>query len=202
MISPTTYYQTLSQSLSQAACLVEGIDKIACRDDLEHLRLQAFILISHSILEEYLEEVALNAARTSKRRFDENGLVTRALVGLIATRVVDEISDRGRKKISGELAANLELFATEALNSFRNTVTSNHGITTRDQKNLFLPLSIDLELIDIGLSQNLHSFGSKRGDVAHKFKVQREETLSDIEGRLANIKRDLLTLDQEVCSVC
>jgi hypothetical protein len=81
-------------------------------------------------------------------------------------------------------------------------IKNNHGITTADQKNILLPLGINLEVLDLGLSQNLNSFGSKRGSVAHSFKLQREETLSDVESRIRNILRDLVALDVEGCKVC
>lgn len=202
MNSPTSFYEEMKTSLLEARKLVVNVAPHECISDLQHLKLQGYILISHSIFEEYLEKLGRKTAQTAKRELKNNGQITKALVALISTSVVDKISDRARKKVSADLASNLDLFSKEAVNSYVVTIDNNHGITSGDQKNLFLPLGIDLETLDIGLSQNLNIFGSKRGSVAHSFKLQREDTLSDVQSRIDNIVRDLEVLDSEACVVC
>ena len=46
---------------------------------------------------------------------------------------------------------------------------------------------------------NLHAFGAKRGEVAHKFKVQRTDTLTSVETAITTIVRDIIAYDQAVC---
>lgn len=202
MNSPTPFYDAMKASLLEAKTLVDGVDPHECADDLQHLKLQGYILIVHSIFEEYLERLCREASVLARKALIDDGQITKALVALVATSVADKISDKGRKKVVSDLATNLEIFSTEAANTFDNVIKNNHGITTGDQHNLLLPLGIDLVALDVGLSQNLNSFGRKRGSVAHSFKLQREDTLSDVESRIENIVRDLMTLDAEGCSVC
>lgn len=202
MNSPTKHYSSFCSSLAHVKRIVAGVNAIECKTDLQHLKLQSYILLSHSIIEEYLENLCESAALHAKLLFKEDDKITKTLVSLISTSVIDKISDKARKKVSSDLSTNLELFAIEAINTYRSTLINNNGITTRDQSNIFLPIGVDVTEFDIGLSQNLHNFGAKRGDVAHRFKPRREETLSNVETTLLNIKRDLLGLDKEVCKVC
>ncbi|MCK0121669.1 HEPN domain-containing protein [Loktanella sp. F6476L] len=202
MNSPTPFYVAMKDSLRDASKLVARDDRIECKSHLQHLKLQGYILISHSIFEEYLENLCREAARTAKKVFVDDEIITKALVALISTSVVGKISDRAAKKVSEDLSNNLTLFSTEAINTYFHTISANHGIKSSDQKNLLLPIGIDLAALDIGLSQNLNSFGSQRGSVAHSFKLEREDTLSAVQSQIDNIVRDLEVLDIEACSVC
>lgn len=202
MNAPTQFYGKMTESLNEAKKLVAGVDPLECKTDLQHLKLQGYILISHSVFEEYLENLGRETARLAKFKFDTEGTITKALLALISTSVVEKISQKSKKKISADLASNLEVFAGEAVSAYFSSLTSNHGVTSNDQKNLFLPLGIDLEAFDIGLSQNLNALGRQRGVVAHSFKLKREDTLSAVQSRLQNILTDLQALDSEACQVC
>jgi hypothetical protein len=202
MISPTPIYEEMKVSLRDAKALVAGVGLLECATNLQHLKLQGYILIVHSILEEYLEKLCRAAALKARKTLADDGKITKALVALIATSVVEKISEKGKKKVTTDLASNLTIFSIEATNTFIIGLKNNHGITTNDQNNLLLPIGVDLEKLDIGLSQNLNIFGRNRGLVAHTFKLQREDTLSDVQSRIENIVRDLAVLDCEVCEVC
>ncbi len=202
MISPTTYYQEMLESIKLAKKLVSNIDEIECKTDLQHLKLQGYILIVHSIFEEYLENICGDAAKTAKRNYEESGALSSTLVALIATTVVDKISDTARKKVSKDLAKDMSLFAIDSVSRYVQSLNNNHGITSENQNNLLLPIGINIEIVDIGLSQNLNAFGRKRGAIAHSFVVKREETLSDVDVSIKTISRDLIQLDEEICKAC
>ena len=157
MNSPTPFYEAMKKSLLEAKTLVDGVNPLECADDLQHQKLQGYILIVHSIFEEYLEKLCQESAMVARKALRDEGQITKALVALIATSVVDKISDKARKKVAVDLATNLEVFSMEAANSFYTVIKNNHGITTADQQNILLPLGIDLETLDLGLSQNLRS---------------------------------------------
>lgn len=195
MTEKSNALQKLKSDLVAANQLVRRIDLIECKTPLQHLKLRGFILISHSAIEEYLESVCRDAARRSKKKFKETGVITKSAISLVATCVVDKISDSGRKKITSSVAQNLELFLNEAVNTFEITITNNNGITLKDQAKLLLPIGVDLSVEDLPLSQDLNAFGKKRGDVAHHFQAQSEDTLSDIKSRLNQIETSLEALD-------
>jgi hypothetical protein len=43
-----------------------------------------------------------------------------------------------------------------------------------------LPIGVDPENTDVVLMQAMHNSGAKRGEVAHSFKVRRNDTLADV----------------------
>ncbi|MED5524627.1 MAG: HEPN domain-containing protein [Pseudomonadota bacterium] len=200
MKSPTPHYRDLVSALKKAKLITGGIDRLGCQTDLQHLKLQSYILLCHSALEQYLEELGLSAAKKARSIFTSSGTITKTLVALISSKIVDDLPDKSKAKLTSELSSNIEVFSKEAFNRYRSVVNSNNGIVDRDQKKILIPIGVDPETIDIVLMNNLHTFGAKRGDVAHKFKVQRTETLTSIDTDLAAILKAIIVYDQAVCS--
>ena len=62
-----------------------------------------------------------------------------------------------------------------------------------------MPIGVDPESVDIFLMNILHAFGARRGEVAHKFRVQRTETLTAVETELTTIVKNIIAYDQAVC---
>ncbi|MFK0382950.1 HEPN domain-containing protein [Agrobacterium sp. NPDC090273] len=176
-----------------------GVNLLGCETDLQHLKLQAYILLCHSALEQYLEELGLAAAQKARARFTNDGTITRTLVALISSKLVDDLPEKSKLKLTAELSSNVEEFSKEAFNRYRAAVTSNNGITDKDQAKLLVPIGVDPDSIDLILKNNLDQFGKKRGDVAHKFKVQRTDTLTAVDTDLNTIVSGILAYDQAVC---
>ncbi|MEO0032510.1 MAG: hypothetical protein RIS94_2268 [Pseudomonadota bacterium] len=199
MKSPTPHYRSLIGSLKKAKLITRGINRYGCETDLQHLKLQAYILLCHSALEQYIEDLGLSAAQEARSRYVSSGIITKTLVALISSKLMDDISEKSRAKIAADLTSNIEEFSKEAFNRYRSVVTSNNGIIDRDQKKILTPIGVDPATVDLVLMNNLHGFGAKRGDVAHKFKVQRADTLTAVETDLTTITSGILAYDQAVC---
>lgn len=199
MKSPTPQYRTLVSSLRKAKLITGGINKLGCETDLQHLKLQAYILLCHSALEQYIEDLGLAAAQEARSRYAKNGIITKTLVALISSKLIDEISEKTRSKITHDLSSNIEEFSKEAFNRYRSVIGSNNGIVERDQNKILVPIGVDPVTTDVVLKNNLHSFGAKRGDVAHKFKVQRTDTLTSVDTDLETISKGLIAYDQAAC---
>lgn len=199
MKSPTTHYQTLIRSLKKARLITGGVNKLGCETDLQHLKLQSYILLCHSALEQYIEDLGLAAALAARTAYAGSGIITKTLVALISSKLVDDLPERGKAKLTAELASNIEEFSKEAFNRYRSVVSSNNGIVDRDQNKILIPIGVDPETVDLVLRNNLHSFGARRGDVAHKFKVQRTDTLTAVDTDLSTIVAGIIAYDQAVC---
>jgi hypothetical protein len=199
MNSPTDPYIRLEVAVKNAAIIVRGVDPIQCRTDLQHLKLQSYTLLCHAAIEEYLEELCLQVATTSRQLYKENGVITKSLVSLISAKLLDDMSEKGKKRIKGELASDIEIFSAEAYTTYKHVVTSNHGIVNDNLKALLLPIGVNPET-DIALMASLHSFGGKRGELAHKFVLRREDTLSDSKSRIDLLVRSLIAYDEAACS--
>ena len=199
MKSPTPFYRSLRSSLSKAKLITGGIDKLGCKTDLQHLKLQSYILLCHSALERYIEDLGLSAAKAARVKFVETGVITKTLVSLISSKLIDDLPEKGRAKLSADLSSNVDEFSKEAFNRYRSAIISNNGIVDRDQRKILVPIGVVPETVDVVLMNNLHTFGAKRGDVAHKFKVKRTETLTAVQTDLSTIVAGIIAYDQAVC---
>jgi hypothetical protein len=199
MNSPTPQYRALLNSLRKAKLVTGGVNKLGCQTDLQHLKLQSYILLCHSALEEYLENIGLSAAETARKTYKDTGVITKTLVSLISAKLIDDISEKSKAKIAAGLASDIEEFSKEAFNKYRALVQANNGIVDRDQDKILVPIGVNPKTVDLVLRNNLHAFGGKRGDVAHKFKVRRTETLTAVETDLTTISTGLLAYDSAVC---
>lgn len=199
MRSPTIHYKGLTSSLRKAKLVTGGVNKIGCETDLQHLKLQSYILLCHSALEQYVEDLGMAAALSARSDFSKSGIITKTLVALISSKLVEDIPEKSKLKLTSELTSNIEEFSKEAFNRYRSVVKANNGIVDKDQRKILIPVGVDPESVDVVLMNNLHAFGSKRGEVAHKFRVRREETLSSVESDLRAICDGIVAYDQAVC---
>jgi len=199
MKSPTQHYRALTSSLRKAKLITGGINKLGCDTDLQHLKLQAYILLCHAALEQYIEDLALAAAQAARSKYAGSGVITKTLVALISSKLVDDMSTKSKLRLTTDLSSNVEEFSKEAFNRYHDVVKANNGIVDRDQKKILVPIGVDPESVDVVLMNNLHTFGARRGDVAHKFKVQRTETLTSVDTELTTISTSIIGYDQAVC---
>lgn len=201
MTGYTPHYEGLKKGLSHAEKVVGGVYPYGCKTDLQHLKLQSFILLAHAVIEQYLEELCLEVARDARTIFVREGVITKALVGLITSQVLAEKSSgKGSRRIGSDMAKNLDVFSRDAFNSYTEVIKSNHGIKKDNLKSLFFPIGIDPLTVDLALANTLDAFGTTRGLIAHKFAIRRENTLSAVQSELAVIVRDLTALDREAMS--
>lgn len=176
-----------------------GVDLLGCQTDLQHLKLQAYILLCHAALEQYVEDLGTAAALTARTQFSKSGVITKTLVALISSKLVGDLSEKNKQKLTSELSSNIEEFSKEALNRYLAVVRGNNGIVDKDQKKVLIPIGVDPESVDLVLMNNLHAFGSKRGDVAHKFRVQRTDTLTAVATDLKAILDGIIAYDEAAC---
>jgi len=144
--------------------------------------------------------LALSAAKAARKTYTDSGIITKTLVALISSKLVDDMSEKSKLKLTSDLSSNVEEFSKEAFNKYRGVVLSNNGIVDRDQRKILVPIGVNPETVDIVLMNNLHGFGARRGDVAHKFKVKRTDTLTAVETELVTIVGGIIAYDQAVCA--
>lgn len=198
----SSFYSDLLQDLSTARKITNGVPLNACNTDLQELKLKSYILMSHAIVEQYLESIALDIAKKALKLLVEEGKFCRALIGLISSGLIGKIDEVGiSKKLKREPFEDIELFATTAFGRFRTVVNNNHGIKNDDQLRIFLPIGVDPAVEDFPTMAALDGFGTKRGNIAHTFKINKAHTLSEILGDLETIKNGLIAYDT-ACLKC
>ncbi|WP_343563560.1 HEPN domain-containing protein [Kiloniella sp. b19] len=201
MKSPTSHLRAVKRSLKKAEKIVSGVDPNQTTTDLQRLKVRSFIMLTHAALEEYFETISKSVAMEARKAFIERGTICHCLMALISLKAQNGKTDSEKRDNIKNLSKNIDDFSKEALNQYINIINNNHGIRKQNLNNILLPIGIDIEYEDILLSNALDTFGSTRGNVAHKFHhIQTEPTLSSIKTELQTIENNLIDFDKAVCS--
>ena len=194
---PTPHYEKMSQDLAIAKKIAYGVPANVCNTTLQELKVKSLILLSHAIIEEYLEDLVLDTATKCVMNYVTSSNICRGLVGLISSGLIGRIEESGlQKKTKKEPFENIGIFSNFAYGRFKTVVGDNNGIKVKDQMNLLLPVGVDPSTEDPATMAALDSFGTKRGTVDHAFKITKAHTLSEIDGDIQNLLQGLVNYDQ------
>jgi len=139
-------------------------------------RARGYRLLVHAEIESYLEDVSRDVVINAIREWKADQKPTVVIVSFLAAyhsgwSVSDEVENeriieiaKSRVKIKDSVSEIIDLAQTQ----FTNKIKNNHGIKDKNFKTLVLPAGVDVNELDSTWLANLDSFGSKRGDVAHK----------------------------------
>lgn len=200
MKSPTVHYKKLKKALDSLKIVLTRVPDHVCDTKLQNLKVQSFIFLAHAAFEEYLEELSKSASDEALRLLNQNGMITRSLVSLIACETIAQIdSSVPRKKIKLDVATNFQTFANAAKVNHHQAIMDNNGVRLANLKTLFVPIGIEPQDCDLGTSNALDGLGLKRGGIAHSFVMKRAETKSSILGDVKTIFDGLLIFDRKAC---
>lgn len=200
MKSPTEHLSALRKSIKQARTIVSRVPAERSETDLHHLKVQAFIMLTHAALEEYLENLGRSVAIEARRSFSKDGQITHSLVSLVASKLIDDLPEKSKKNLSKDLISNLDSFSKEAVNRYEDVLKDNHGIRHHNQSKILIPIGVDPEKTDVITANTLDSYGAWRGSLAHTFSLIRtEHTLGDTNKNLSVILDGLETFDRAAC---
>ncbi|MCE8536779.1 hypothetical protein KBY27_04855 [Ruegeria pomeroyi] len=200
MNHPTDSYRALRVSLSRVRKLLARVPFDRCVSQLDHLKIQAFILLSHAAFEEYLEELSKSVARAAVNDCRGTGRISKVILALVSQEAILQVKhrDEPRKKVAVDSVADIPRFASVAAANLFRDIEKNHGIKIENQENLLLPIGINPEDF-IEVSAAMDALGSKRGNVAHRSVIRVEDTRSSILHTVDQILRDLRELDKQAC---
>ena len=198
---PSAQYTKMVSDLATARRIAYKVPINICNTTIQELKIKSYIFLSHAIIEEYLESIALHVAGTAVSEFVQNNTLTTAAVGLISSGLIGRIEEDGiSRKLRREPFEDIPLFLTTAFGRFKSVVSNNNGIKNEDQLRILLPIGVDPAIEDSPTMAALDGFGGKRGAIAHQFKITKAHTLSEIDGDITNIKNGLLTYDSACLS--
>lgn len=139
-------------------------------------RAKGFRLLVHAEIESYLEDVSVSVVTNAIKQWKSGGNASRSLVSFLASyhsswNIVDTLNNeqliaiaKSRRDIKDSVNAIIDLAQTQ----FHSKVKSNHGIKEENFLLLILPTGIDPSELDQTWITNLDSYGSLRGEIAHK----------------------------------
>ncbi len=193
--------QTNTIWLSDARLLIKGVPAEKSVTPLQHLKVQSLVLFAHAAMEEYLESLGWGVALAARQMLKDEGAISYVLVALIASKVIGDIPEKAKKKVTQDLVSNMDTFSDEAVTMYRKMIGNNHGVTEGDQKSVLLPIGIDPESFDLALMNDLHAFGGRRGNIEHRFSLIRNElTLGDVNQKIDAITIGLRKIDRAACA--
>ena len=173
-------------------------------------RARGYRLLVHAEIESYLEDISRDIVLKAIRDWKSSNTPSVTLVTFIASyhsswNFHDQLSNeqiievaKSRKNPKESLDEIINLAQTQ----FISKVKGNHGIKEGNFKTLILPTGIDISVIDPTWLTNLDSFGTRRGEVAHKSKRTTSQinpqdefnAVSDLMVGLKKLDRDISRL--------
>lgn len=202
MRSPTPEYKKLKSVLKGTNSLLSRVPATENKTKLHHLKVQSFILLTHAAFEQYLEGVSRLVLEISIEELNKKGIVNPCIFALLVAETTAQLDDKiARKKIRLDASTNTKEFLNQAKKNHESVISSNNGITKKDQEKILTPIGINPESVDIVLSNSLDAFGTKRGGFAHNLKMQTEETKSSVLSEVNVICEGLKSFDEEACRI-
>ncbi|UXT19743.1 hypothetical protein FY140_02935 [Agrobacterium tumefaciens] len=192
-------FHNLQLAFATAKILLADLPAHDIVTDDHRLRLRSYLLICHAAIEEYLERLSMWALKESRRKYQETGIIPHPLISLksyYSFSGVGNSDDGGPQTVHNFLGT----ICDRAIEKHESELTTVHGIKTKDQDAIFLPLGISMFTFDRILSQNLNSVGKARGEAAHSFRIRQRSPKIELERRFENIERLMLPFDNEVCA--
>lgn len=122
----------------------------------------AFRLLAHAEIEACIEDLARDVVNGCYATFTQHGRVAIPVAALCATY--------GGKLLKVDRSASEPLsdIVNSSVSSHYQEIRNNHGIKEENVCKLLLPLGVKHSSLDPSWLANLTSFGSRRGDAAHR----------------------------------
>lgn len=146
--------------------------------------IRAYLLLSHAEIESYLEDILEEKVKKAHSKWRSNRKQSNVLLAL-ASFHDGKISER-----------TLEDKINKIVQSFINKLRKNHGIKEENINNMLLPIGLDSSDLDATWLNTMNSFGSNRGDVAHRsVRVQNLLDPVTLKNDIHNILQGIKDLD-------
>lgn len=184
-----SHVTALDDNLKSAAKIAAKVPLHGCNTELQELCLKAYILLSHAALEVYFEDTCLHAANEAVNKYKNAGSITKSLLGLVSSKVLRDVRTKSAKRLASDAVSNISVFSTEALTAYSKRVKDNNGIKGENIRALLVPVGVEPEIEEISAFNALNTFGTSRGDIAHKFLgIKTQHTLSSVNSNLKTIR--------------
>jgi hypothetical protein len=190
MSSGRTTYAELKRRIERlASSLLPADNPTGSYTESEKDRIHAYIVLAHAEIEDFLERLARYVIDQARR----NSSAPRC--SPVISRLILYRSARSKEKIDGVTVETI----TSAAAYIENVVDHNNGIKSDNLYSIFMPLGMTHDDFDPLLMQNLNTFASHRGGIAHTAaRLQQGSSPSREKSSVESIVTDLSHLDQKI----
>jgi len=199
MTESSVEFGKLELALSEARGIILGLPEHDVASRLHELKLRSYVLLCHAAIEEYLERVSLAVLSNSLKAFESDGCVRDPLLAACSFYKIVLMNEVSSRSAGDHLNDVLDAVFRRAIAEHRKAVDENHGVKTKDQDALFLPIGVRLFDFDRLLSQSLNSYGTLRGEFAHGFGIRTVAPKAGQESKVRNMLDLVLTFDNFLC---
>jgi len=139
---------------------------------------RGYRLLVHAEIESYIEDISRETITQAIQSWKANRRTSSILVSFLAAyhsswSVSDDLNNEAVIKLAKErpnIKDSVNEIIDMAQTQFIKKVKGNNGIKDKNFKELILPTGIEVGELDQTWLTNLDSFGSRRGEIAHKSK--------------------------------
>lgn len=133
--------------------------------------IRAMIVLSHAEFEAYIENLAKNLIETAENKWKSDKIANKNLAALFinSDKLVNDDEHREMTYLT---------FSYKKIIEYKEWLKArNHGIKSKNIQNIYCPLGYDLDDFDAAFLNELDSFGSDRGRIAHSSFSQTQSIL-------------------------
>lgn len=195
-------FHKLELSCATSYGLIAGLHPHLIIDDDHIMRLKSYILLCHAAFEEYLEKISLFVLQQSFHRFRQNQVIPKALLAASTYYSNPMQTDLRLFRNSDDFWVVCDKIFHWSVECHKAALADIHGIKTKHQDKVFLPVGIRIHDFDHLLSQCLNAFGEGRGKVAHEFRIEHRLPRAACEQNVRQLINLLLPFDQEMNRIC
>lgn len=124
----------------------------------------AYLLVAHSVIEFWFEELCRRAVYASLRRYALNSVASGPLVSIMQAYYWAKVNTLPRSGFEPHVG---DALVERSVKWYIDRVDDNNGIKRSNLLAILLPLGLDAAKIDDIWLDSMDSFGGQRGDVAH-----------------------------------
>jgi hypothetical protein len=153
---------------------------------------RGYVVLAHAELEAYIEDRATEIAKRAENSWQTKGRHSQVIRKICTSHTLRSNQPwlpftKDPKRIAS------------ALQGYKALIDSNHGIKEVNLLRLIFPLGIQYQSVDAGLLDDLETFGSFRGGIAHS-SIKTQQPI-DIEGQYKKVEaiiKRLKVLDRKI----
>lgn len=136
-----------------------------------HMRALSFRILMHAEIESFIEDRASELGNAGWAAWHQKRLSNDVVLGLLSYSGVELMKAPG--KLGGDPAnqkayEDMAIVLEKANRVWRHDLKNNHGIKEANVLSMLLPLGISANSLDATLLADLSSYGTSRGEAAHK----------------------------------
>ncbi len=192
-------FARLEIALVEAGSLLVDLPLHDVGNRIQQLKLRSYVLLCHAAIEEYLEQLSMSVLHESLKGYEMDGRIRDSLLSACSYYKI-LLSDEVKVRNSGDSSQDLLLrIFRRSITEHSSSIDGVHGIKTKDQDAVLLPIGVRLFDFDRLLSQSLHSFGGVRGKFAHGLGFRVITPRVGLENTVGNIFKLLQPLDNMLC---